>query len=373
MQTWTRRTPLTSPEAGVRREWWELVEEDQRLVSNPVDVRIGKPLDVVGLKAQSLEDTREYAAFVAKTAARMFGPQATTRLLERCPACDADVDDAPAHLSIHGAAYARCKRCGHVFVQPQPVPEVLNEVFVESEEHASTYTDPASLETRMAQVIAPKIDWMAEVYARHCGGAIGSALDVGAGGGHFVAGLTRRGVAATGYELSKASRRFAREAFDLELRERDFLAEPPDRGRFDVITFWGLLEYTPEPRRFVDRASRWLSRGSGMLVLEIPRIDCFGSAVQRRFPNTVARHLEPTSHCNCFSDASLATLLHDHGFRPVAAWYFGMDVYELFTQLALQAGDETLVGRLAEHIPELQASLDASLACDDLVVAAVPA
>jgi hypothetical protein len=86
----------------------------------------------------------------------------------------------------------------------------------------------------------------------------------------------------------------------------------------------------------------------------------------------VARHLDPTSHVNCFSDASLATALVTTGFKPVAAWYFGMDVYELVVQLALQLGDPSAVERLAPWIPELQASLDAARLCDDVIVAALP-
>jgi hypothetical protein len=94
--------------------------------------------------------------------------------------------------------------------------------------------------------------------------------------------------------------------------------------------------------------------------------------VQALTPETVARHLDPTSHVNTFSDASLAQALWAEGFAPVAAWYFGMDAYELLTQLALKLEDHTALPRLAELIPGLQDCLDQGRLCDDLVVAAVP-
>jgi hypothetical protein len=74
----------------------------------------------------------------------------------------------------------------------------------------------------------------------------------------------------------------------------------------------------------------------------------------------------------CFSDRSLATLLEAGGFRPVAAWYFGMDAYELFVQLGLRRSPASLPPEAAAIIPEFQAVLDAAKFCDDIVVAAAP-
>jgi hypothetical protein len=161
--------------------------------------------------------------------------------------------------------------------------------------------------------------------------------------------------------------------FGVELHARSFTEELPRLGDYDVITFWGLLEYVSEPRRFLDAARRWLNPGAGMLVVEVPRFDCMGTAIQSLIPNRVGRHLDPTSHVNCFSDASISSALDASGFKPVAAWYFGMDAYELLAQLAMELGDHGIFDRLAHLIPGLQTSLDGGLLCDDIVVAAVPA
>ena len=139
------------------------------------------------------------------------------------------------------------------------------------------------------------------------------------------------------------------------------------------MTFWGLLEYVPEPRCFLDRARCCLTPENGLLIVEIPRLDCFGTAVQRERPDTVARHMDPTSHMNAFTDASLATVLVETGFRPVAAWYFGMDLYEFLVQAALRLDEPRVFAELADLIAPLQASLDHGRQCDDLVIAARPA
>jgi hypothetical protein len=84
----------------------------------------------------------------------------------------------------------------------------------------------------------------------------------------------------------------------------------------------------------------------------------------------VARHLDPTSHVNCFSDASIATALYESGFKPIAAWYFGMDIYETLIQLSIHSHPDLIEG-FAHLIPFLQAGLDQVQFCDDLVIAAV--
>jgi 2-polyprenyl-3-methyl-5-hydroxy-6-metoxy-1,4-benzoquinol methylase len=246
----------------------------------------------------------------------------------------------------------------------------LDTRYEEDAEISSIYTDPATQEVRLRDVVAPKVAWTSEAFAGVRGRQPRSLLDVGAGGGHVVAGARRAGLAAEGIELSRSSRRFAQEALGVELAGTDFLADPSPGGAPDVITMFGLLEYTPHPARFLERAQELLG-DEGLLVVEVPRADCVSTAVQEPHGSVIARHADPTTHVNLFSDGSLAELLWRAGFTPVSVWYFGMDAYELAVQVALAAGDavmETLTGPLAA----LQATLDGGRLCDDVIVAAVP-
>jgi 2-polyprenyl-3-methyl-5-hydroxy-6-metoxy-1,4-benzoquinol methylase len=335
-----------------------------------IDVRLGKPLDVRGLKASSIDDVTEYAAFLRSAAARLYGEDRPADL-GTCPCCRAEAAAAAEVLRVFDVAYVRCPRCRHGFVRQQPAVQILDEEFTESEEHSSIYTDPATLEVRMAQVVRPKVQWVLDAWSSRFAGSPARAIDVGAGGGHMVAGLREAGMDADGYELSESSRRFARAAFGVELLGDDFLAAAPDP--VDVVTYWGLLEYTSDPHAFVDAARRRLTRADGgLLVVEVPRFDSISTAVQGIDGAVVSRHLDPTTHVNCFSDESLATVLLAGGFAPIAAWYFGMDAYELLVQIALRLGGDATLEQLAEPLLALQPALDGALACDDIVLAAVP-
>jgi 2-polyprenyl-3-methyl-5-hydroxy-6-metoxy-1,4-benzoquinol methylase len=334
-------------------------------------VTIGKPLDVLSLKGASLDEVREYSSFLAETAAELYASRENTFPISRCPCCESDAGELPEAFRIFEIPYKLCRNCGHVFVGRQPKSELLDQLFSESAEHASVYTDKKTTENRMAQVVRPKFEWLQQVYHAHYGREFQSLTDVGAGGGHFVEQCRRMGVEAEGYEISAASRCFAREVFSIELKENDFLSVGDTRSA-DIVTMWGLLEYTPEPRNFMLAAQRCLSDGSGMVVVEVPRLDCLGTAVQTMPEALIARHLDPTSHVNCFSDSSLATLLFEAGLAPVAVWYFGMDAYELLTQLAIRQGRQELSEEAVDMIPTIQRALDSAQLCDDIVVACVP-
>jgi len=333
-----------------------------------LDATFGKHLDVLGLKGTSLDEVRAYATHLAARASALYGEGAPRRELSSCPCCDEPAAASVEALRVYGVPYHRCERCGHVFVRSQPAQDALEASFAESDELAAAYTDRAGAERRVDAIALPKLRWATDAYRRAHGRTPASIVDVGAGGGHFVAACLREGLSASGYELSSASRAFAAATFGIELRDDDFLAGGGEQ--FDLVTLFGLLEYTPEPRRFL-RAARQRLTDAGLLVVEVPRFDCLGTSVQRTWPEIVARHLDPTSHVNCFSDTSLACALDAEGFEPVAAWYFGMDAYELLVQLALRLG-EPMFATAGDALLALQPALDAACFCDDLVVAARP-
>lgn len=357
---WTRTAPLQGVPEKVTMETWTYGD----LVC-PVEVTIGKPLDVRGLKNTSLEEIKEYSAFLKKTAKNMRDSREREHFVGDCPACTKGADFADIVLTVFHHTYVQCYHCGHGFITWQAPQSVASD----SDEHAAPYVDRASLEVRMKQVIEPKVDWTLRQYTRLRGKKPLYATDVGAGGGHFVAGMRKHTKWTWGHESNSTSRRFAREAFDVDLSGDVWLTEPTDA--IDLVTMWGLLEYVSEPRKFLEQAHNQLRR-DGMLIVEIPRLDCFGTAVQREMPEYVARHMDPTSHMNAFTEASICTALVETGFKPVAAWYFGMDMYELLTQMAIRDEGENLFEYFAPLIPALQASLDRGRECDDIVIAAVP-
>lgn len=368
MQTcWTRETPI-KPGADRLTERW--TPPGPTAQSFTLDVRVGKPFDVMGIKGSDLTETVSYANFLAASVASLYGANSEIETVAACPACLADTASAPEAFRIFDIAYHRCSTCGHGFVRHRPTAAAFDRHFRKSTGHASAYVDQAAAERRIAEIVLPKLDWLLDIFATQVGGRPKRGIDVGAGGGHFVTAARRAGIDMTGWELAEESRRFAKTAFDIELKGEDYLKAPLEET--DLITYWGLLEYVPAPRYFFEAARARLSPGKGLLVAEVPRLEAVSTLAQIDNPTQVARHMDPSSHINCFSDTSLFTALLETGFKPVAAWYFGMDAYELLTQAALRGGQHSLLDSCAAMIPLLQSGIDQGRICDDLVVAAVP-
>ncbi len=369
---WVRKTLLCNNENLIRKEIWEYKDDDKKSGRFEVDVFIGKQLNVLNLKNLSLKDINDYAIFLKKTAEKVYGSDELKNEIDKCPCCEAAVCDKNHEFEVLEVVYTCCWQCGHVFVKFQPSQEKLLNLFSESEEHSFVYTDRKNINVRLNEVVKPKLDWLKKIYKNNINSEVKSILDVGAGGGHFVEVCRSSGITAEGYEISNHSRRFAKQVFNIDLLNENFLNKKSNHSTFDVITFWGLLEYVPEPKKFIELAHSYLKKDRGMLVIEVPRFDCISSSAQKIKGSKISRHLDPTSHVNCFTDASLATLLYKCRFKPVAVWYFGMDAYELFVQIALKLNDDKIIEEIASFIPQIQASLDSAYLCDDIIVAAVP-
>jgi len=295
-----------------------------------------------------------------------------TERVEQCPICGTDSARSQPRLSVYGAHYHQCPECSHCFVLNRPTAASLQDFYSGDAQYAATYTDNRAAETRVQQVAVPKVAWTVHHFERLYGRKPRYILDVGAGGGHFVYACKQMGLEARGIELSEASREFCRKHFGFELDAADFAREWPAFSGAEVVTFWGVLEHVPDPMSLLRAARQLLAEAEQLIIAEVPRWISFSTAVQSAFPDSVVRHLDPLGHIHCFTDSSIATAFEQAGFGPVAAWYFGMDGYELTMQIAHLLNDRRVVSILGKHIADLQHIIDQGQLSDEIVLAGKP-
>jgi len=100
----------------------------------------------------------------------------------------------------------------------------------------------------------------------------GALLDIGCGTGNFLAAARAEGYQVTGIELDRNAARFAKEKLDLQrvlpLAIADFSKQYPEE-RFDVVTFFEVLEHQAAPMEFVERI-RSCVRSHGLIALSVP-------------------------------------------------------------------------------------------------------
>ena len=169
-----------------------------------------------------------------------------------------------------------------------------------------------------------------------------SVLDFGAGEGHLVHALRRRGLAAEGVEPFPAGRQAARERYGIELLE-----EPPVHGRFDLVTLVHALEHVPDPVATLARLAKLLEPG-GQIFIEVPNaasVDMHRSSRRREI-------LDLPVHLFHFAPRTLERAIEKAGLKTLDLRLSNPDLVEwLLARRAPRHAESTVPDRPAPAAP----------------------
>lgn len=364
---WKRTSPFKS--SPIQQEIWTF-EDGSRTKEFLVQVSMGKPIDILSLKIQKAADFRAKIDSVRSSRNQIYTNKQNLEDVLTCPVCGISSKETTPMLTIHSAVYSQCPKCGHVYTLTKPTDAFLSEFYKTSTEYQKTYADKSTQADRLKWISKPKAQYVLAEYKNRYGRLPKKVLDIGAGSGHFVYQLRQMGVDCEGIEISKPGIDFAKEVFGIELLDLDFTKEA-EKFKCDMVTFWGLIEHVSKPVEMLEAARRALGT-EGMVVAEVPRWESFSTAVHAAFPDSVVRHLDPMDHIQCFTDSSLGTAFVLGGFNIVSAWYFGMDAYELFSQVSYSTGQDAVMEKWGSKIPLLQEHLDRGRLTDFVLFVGVP-
>lgn len=336
-----------------------------------LDVQLGKPVEIFSLKSGVINKFPSHISHTRSTRRSLFKSKKLKRV-SKCPICASPVKDSKFLINVYGADYRQCIYCSHCFLIKRPTESALKKFYSYDNWYASTYADKKSVHTRVRQVAIPKAKWMIDRFNALYKRMPRAVTDVGAGAGHFVHACKELGLKAYGVELSNSCIDFCKNNFDINLEPVDFTKGWNAFSDTDIITFWGVIEHLPRPLDLLRAAHKLLSGKDGIIIVEVPRWDSLSTAIQCLSPDRIIRHLDPLGHINIFTDSSLLTAFEISGFTPVAAWYFGMDGYELTTQLSYLLGDKRIMKELKKHTASMQHKIDQSRLSDTIVLAGKP-
>ena len=137
----------------------------------------------------------------------------------------------------------------------------------------------------------------------------GELVDIGCGTGNFLAAARRKGYRVTGTELDRNAARFAQAKLGLPrvlpLTIGEFAERHPGE-RFDVVTFFEVLEHQADPVEFL-RCVRGCLRPHGYIALSVPNRERWLTA-----PDVCDY---PPNHFLRWNAAALKNLLCAQGFE----------------------------------------------------------
>jgi SAM-dependent methyltransferase len=251
-----------------------------------------------------------------------------------CPACGGPASGKPLE-TFHGASLIACARCEVQFWHPVVMPDAAwYETAYQGRDRTAMPLEPGH-RFFLADPKAPKR---------------GRLLDLGCGIGNFLSAARDAGFDATGIEFDPSAVRFARQHYGLEkvfaLRPEEFRAANP-RERFDVVTFFEVLEHQENPRRFLNVAKELLTE-DGYLGLSVPN--------RCRWQKGVDSLDYPPNHLTRWSPAALGNFLRRNGFEVLSMRQepLGIRRAALVLSMGLRTG---LVSRVAGERPPMLADL----------------
>jgi len=173
-----------------------------------------------------------------------------------CPACGRSSQAGPSEHCGNCELF-ECSACGLQYWSPRTMPD------------ASWYEQMYGGRDQRILPLEPGHRYFLEDSLAPRRGAL---LDIGCGTGNFLAAAQDAGYDVTGIELDRNAANFAREQLGLDrirLVTLGEFTEQPTQNKFDVITFFEVLEHQAAPLEFLRNAKKCL-KPRGMIALSVP-------------------------------------------------------------------------------------------------------
>jgi SAM-dependent methyltransferase len=200
-----------------------------------------------------------------------------------------------------------CRECGLVFQNPQPTTTTLG-YFYEREYYAgkTTVTKRQQSETK-ALLMQPMYAWLCEWLPEFSSWDV---ADIGSGYGNWL-NLFERSNHRIGIESSTQAAACAKEWYEIDTLNVDFMSSDLEPGSFDLVTALAMIEHFLDPLAALVGMNRLL-RDDGFVFLYTP--DVAGMVLRLG----VAKYFKLV-HTYYFSQETLESLLGKAGFELVAA------------------------------------------------------
>lgn len=201
-----------------------------------------------------------------------------------------------------------CRGCGLVFTNPMPTEkEVAN--FYASDYRRHYHGSDKPRVRSVARATEGAVQRLEQLKPYLQSGA--RVVDVGSGGGEFVACLTQSGFRAIGLEPNQGYAEFSRREYGIDARNAHWQTADITPESLDMVTATHVLEHFRDPKGALGQFSGWLRNG-GYLYLSVPNIQVYHRSPGSRF------HF---AHLYNFNRGTLLMMAQRAGFCPVEDWH----------------------------------------------------
>lgn len=137
----------------------------------------------------------------------------------------------------------------------------------------------------------------------------GRLLDIGCGGGYFLAAMKAQGWMVKGVEPDPSLSRYANTILKVDVCALSLQSFEDAPSSYDVITMWHSLEHVAEPQMALYRAYELLAH-DGLLFVSVPNLDSF----QAKLFKGKWFHLDVPRHIWHFNPSTIRRFLENANF-----------------------------------------------------------
>lgn len=208
-----------------------------------------------------------------------------------------------------------CGRCGLLRLHPQPGPEELRRYYPDHYWWAPDDSAVGRLEGLYRRIVlGDHIRFVWPGIAER-----GPVLDVGCGGGSFLAAVRRRGVAGLGLDSSPRAAAVAWRESGVPVVTAALPDAPFAAQTFGAITLFHVLEHLADPRSYLCAAHRLL-RSGGRLYAQVPNAACWQFLLLAENWSG----LDMPRHLVNFRADDLTRMVEECGFRVLRRKFFSL-------------------------------------------------
>jgi SAM-dependent methyltransferase len=231
----------------------------------------------------------------------------SSRDFVRCNLCEAN--DAERLFEKHGDTYVRCRRCGLLYLDPQPSEAELSQIY------GSRYYDAWGIgdedaEASVARLKRKTSAGLLERLTRQTGIRDGDLLDLGCATGFLLQEARLKGFEPWGIELNPVSAKRAAESVGADRIHCGTFDDQPFAGRkFRVVVMSDLLEHVRSPRALLARTRTRMESGAALVIVAPNSAGLSRRLLGSRWTDFKREHLYS------FDRSTLPALLERESFR----------------------------------------------------------
>lgn len=245
-------------------------------------------------------------------------------LLQNCPICESEKTElfiSAKDYFLTGEAFniVKCTGCGFRFTNPRPEASDLGKYYESSEYISHSNTRKGMFATVYQQIrkytLSRKLKLINKYQQK------GEILDIGCATGQFLNYMKENGWKTTGIEPDEKTRSRAIADYGLNVFPEKQL-NVFDKGGFDVITLWHVLEHVSELKERIGQLRNLLKK-EGTLIIAVPNCDSWDA---KNYGNFWAAYDLPR-HLYHFTKSDIKLLLENSGFTIVNIVPMKFDAY----------------------------------------------